>query len=74
MTTRVEIQTNLGTFSVELYEQHAPKTCYNFAELAKQGYYNNTIFHRVIPVRISFLSFLCMRACMYLNKYLYAID
>eukprot|EP01138_Halocafeteria_seosinensis_P012690 gb/GECG01012966.1/.p1 GENE.gb/GECG01012966.1/~~gb/GECG01012966.1/.p1 ORF type:complete len:157 (+),score=19.20 gb/GECG01012966.1/:1-471(+) len=49
MTTRVEFQTNLGTFSVELYEQHAPKTCYNFAELAKQGYYNNTIFHRVIP-------------------------
>lgn len=58
MTTKVEIQTNLGTFSVELYEQHAPKTCYNFAELAKQGYYDNTIFHRVIPVRVFSSSFI----------------
>jgi len=34
--------------SIELYWNHAPKTCQNFAELARKGYYNNTIFHRII--------------------------
>ena len=34
--------------SVELYWNHAPKTCQNFLELARKGYYNNTIFHRII--------------------------
>jgi peptidyl-prolyl cis-trans isomerase-like 1 len=33
---------------VELYSKHAPKTCRNFLELAKRGYYNGTIFHRII--------------------------
>ena len=34
---------------VELYTQHAPKTCENFLQLAKRQYYNSTIVHRVIP-------------------------
>lgn len=34
---------------VELYWKHAPNTCRNFAELSRRGYYNNTIFHRIIP-------------------------
>ena len=34
---------------VELYNEHAPKTCKNFATLAQRGYYNGVIFHRVIP-------------------------
>ena len=34
---------------MELYEDHAPKTCRNFAQLAQRGYYNGTIFHRIIP-------------------------
>ncbi|KAG8936085.1 heme binding [Tulasnella sp. 418] len=38
----------MGTFSVELYRDHAPKTCRNFEELAKRGYYNGTIFHRIV--------------------------
>lgn len=46
--TVVEISTTLGTFSVELYDKHAPKTCENFVQLAQNGYYNNTIFHRII--------------------------
>lgn len=38
----------MGEFSIELYWKHAPQTCRNFAELTRRGYYNNTIFHRVI--------------------------
>jgi peptidyl-prolyl cis-trans isomerase-like 1 len=45
----VTIHTTMGTFTVELYPSHAPKTCKNFAELARRGYYDNTIFHRIIP-------------------------
>ncbi|GMF51429.1 unnamed protein product [Phytophthora fragariaefolia] len=33
---------------MELYTEHAPRTCWNIAELARRGYYNNTIFHRII--------------------------
>ena len=33
---------------VELYNQHAPKTCRNFATLASRGYYDNVVFHRII--------------------------
>ncbi|KAG7670338.1 hypothetical protein Ndes2526B_g00089 [Nannochloris sp. 'desiccata'] len=45
---QVEIKTTMGTFVVELYLNHAPKTCKNFIELAKRGYYDGTIFHRII--------------------------
>uniref|UniRef100_A0A094ZRD0 Peptidyl-prolyl cis-trans isomerase n=1 Tax=Schistosoma haematobium TaxID=6185 RepID=A0A094ZRD0_SCHHA len=40
--------TGQGTITIELYWKHAPKTCLNFAELARRGYYNNVAFHRVI--------------------------
>ena len=43
MTSQVEIKTTMGSFFVELYSQHAPKTCNNFIELAKRGYYDGTI-------------------------------
>ncbi|CAI7669792.1 hypothetical protein PCG10_010540 [Penicillium crustosum] len=49
MTTEVAFDTSMGSFSVELYNNHAPKTCKNFATLAERGYYNNVIFHRIIP-------------------------
>lgn len=39
----VELQTTLGTFTVELYDRHAPRTCNNFAQLAAKGYYNGTL-------------------------------
>ncbi|KAJ2732099.1 Peptidyl-prolyl cis-trans isomerase-like 1 [Coemansia sp. BCRC 34962] len=39
----------MGNIAVELYRNEAPKTCDNFYTLAKQGYYNNVIFHRIIP-------------------------
>ena len=47
-TTIIDIDTSIGSFSVELYNQHAPKTCFNFSELAKIGYYDGCIVHRII--------------------------
>mmetsp|Transcript_8210 Transcript_8210/g.14194 ORF Transcript_8210/g.14194 Transcript_8210/m.14194 type:complete len:169 (+) Transcript_8210:247-753(+) len=44
----VSVETTIGTFTVELYYKHAPKTCKNFLELSKKGYYNNVVFHRII--------------------------
>ncbi|XP_037908452.1 peptidyl-prolyl cis-trans isomerase-like 1 isoform X2 [Hermetia illucens] len=38
----------MGEITCELYWKHAPNTCRNFAELIRRGYYNNTIFHRII--------------------------
>jgi cyclophilin family peptidyl-prolyl cis-trans isomerase len=42
------IKTNMGTIEVELFEKETPKTVENFTGLAKKGYYNGIIFHRVI--------------------------
>ncbi|EME49161.1 hypothetical protein DOTSEDRAFT_40399 [Dothistroma septosporum NZE10] len=39
----------MGAIVVELYPDHAPKTCQNFLTLAQRQYYNGTIFHRIIP-------------------------
>lgn len=44
----VEFQTNQGNFTVELYPEKAPKTVANFLQYVKDGFYENTIFHRVI--------------------------
>ncbi|KAF9242097.1 cyclophilin-like domain-containing protein [Melanogaster broomeanus] len=44
----VVLETSMGDIQLELYWEHAPKTCKNFAELAKRGYYNGVIFHRII--------------------------
>ncbi|KAF2689051.1 peptidyl-prolyl cis-trans isomeras-like protein-like 1 [Lentithecium fluviatile CBS 122367] len=49
MTTNVALETTLGTITVELYADHAPKTCANFSTLAQRNYFNNLIFHRIIP-------------------------
>jgi cyclophilin family peptidyl-prolyl cis-trans isomerase len=44
----VEMQTSQGTILIELYPEQAPKTVENFLEYVKSGFYNGTIFHRVI--------------------------
>lgn len=49
MATNVAIKTTMGLIVVELYREHAPKTCANFETLASRGYYNDIIFHRIIP-------------------------
>lgn len=43
----IEVE-NFGTIVCELYPDIAPQTVYNFCYLARQGFYNGTIFHRVI--------------------------
>lgn len=45
----VEIVTNMGDITVELDSAKAPKTVANFLSYVKSGFYNGTIFHRVIP-------------------------
>lgn len=40
--------TTAGSFKIELYEDKAPVTTKNFIDLAEKGFYNGTIFHRVI--------------------------
>ncbi|MDR3349512.1 MAG: peptidylprolyl isomerase [Acidaminococcales bacterium] len=44
----VKFATNRGEFSVELFEDKAPKTAANFLSLVKKGFYDGVIFHRVI--------------------------
>ena len=46
--TQVLIETNLGTIKVELFDKESPKTVKNFLEYVDSGFYNGTIFHRVI--------------------------
>ncbi|KAI9469875.1 MAG: peptidyl-prolyl cis-trans isomerase-like 1 [Benjaminiella poitrasii] len=44
----VILDTSMGSIQIELYWDHAPKTCKNFYELAKRGYYDGVSFHRII--------------------------
>ena len=46
---KATIETSKGTLVVELYRDKAPKTVENFVTLAKKGFYDRIIFHRVIP-------------------------
>ena len=45
----VKIETNLGNISFKLLPELAPETVRNFEKLAKDGFYDGTLFHRVIP-------------------------
>ena len=45
---KVEFKTTMGNFVVELDDVKAPKTTANFLNYVKSGFYNGTIFHRVI--------------------------
>ena len=45
----VEMKTNMGKITLELYPDKAPTTVTNFLKYAKDGFYRGTIFHRVIP-------------------------
>lgn len=46
---QVLIETSKGSFVIELYPDKAPKTVENFLRYVNEGFYDNTIFHRVIP-------------------------
>ena len=45
---QVEMKTNRGVIRIELYQDKAPKTVANFLQYVKEGFYNGTVFHRVI--------------------------
>ena len=47
--TTVSIETNLGNISFKLLPELAPETVRNFQKLAKDGFYDGTLFPRVIP-------------------------
>ena len=44
----IRFTTNKGVIDIELDHEHAPKTCANFEQYVRDGFYNGTIFHRVI--------------------------
>ena len=44
----VVLKTNQGDIELKLFPKNAPKACENFTTLAKRGYYDGIIFHRVI--------------------------
>src|SRR5205823_9994529 len=46
--TNANMQTNHGTIELELFDDDAPKTVENFTKLARDGFYDGVIFHRVI--------------------------
>ncbi len=47
--TRATIATEKGDIEVDLFTNDAPKATQNFIDLAKKGFYDDVIFHRVIP-------------------------
>ena len=49
MPEEVTIKTNFGSIKFSLLPELAPETVRNFSKLAKSGFYNETLFHRVIP-------------------------
>ncbi len=46
---KVELKTTMGSVVIELYPENAPKTVENFLQYVKDGFYDGTIFHRVMP-------------------------
>ncbi|KAI5745979.1 hypothetical protein M8J76_015994 [Diaphorina citri] len=45
---KVLLKTSVGDIDIELWSREAPKACRNFVQLCMEGYYNNTIIHRVV--------------------------
>ena len=46
---RVKLETSMGDITIELFESECPVTTGNFLEYVKSGFYDGTIFHRIIP-------------------------
>ncbi len=45
----IVMETSMGTMKIELFADKAPLTCENFLTYVRDGFYDGTIFHRVIP-------------------------
>nr|XP_046231668.1 spliceosome-associated protein CWC27 homolog isoform X2 [Scatophagus argus] len=46
---KVLLKTSAGDIDIELWSKEAPKACRNFVQLCMEGYYDGTVFHRVVP-------------------------
>jgi cyclophilin family peptidyl-prolyl cis-trans isomerase len=46
---RVQVVTNMGSFVIELNQERAPLTVTHFLAYVEEGFYNGTVFHRVVP-------------------------
>jgi cyclophilin family peptidyl-prolyl cis-trans isomerase len=47
--TKATIATDKGAIEIELYTEAAPKAAANFIELARKGFYDGVVFHRLVP-------------------------
>jgi cyclophilin family peptidyl-prolyl cis-trans isomerase len=45
----VRVKTNLGEFELQLHEDRVPKTVENFLTYVREGFYKDTLFHRLVP-------------------------
>lgn len=48
-SAKVILHTTSGDIEIELWGKEAPRATRNFIQLCLEGYYDNTIFHRIIP-------------------------
>jgi peptidyl-prolyl cis-trans isomerase A (cyclophilin A) len=45
----IQFETTLGDFTIELFEKEAPQTVVNFLAYVDEGFFDGTIFHRIVP-------------------------
>jgi cyclophilin family peptidyl-prolyl cis-trans isomerase len=48
-TSMVRFETSHGNFTVELFEKEAPQTVANFLRYVDEGFFDGTVFHRIVP-------------------------
>jgi cyclophilin family peptidyl-prolyl cis-trans isomerase len=48
-TYEIEIQTNCGAFTIRLDQKTSPATAASFVSLARKGFFDDTVFHRIVP-------------------------
>lgn len=46
---KVVLETTVGDIEIELFSKECPLACRNFLQLCLNGYYDGTVFHRVVP-------------------------
>lgn len=48
------MKTSVGDIDIELWSKETPKACRNFVQLCMEGYYDETIFHRIVKGLVIF--------------------
>ena len=59
---QVLLITTVGEFDIELWSKEAPLACRNFVQLCMEGYYDDTIFHRIVK-GTSVMSYIAVNDC-----------